>query len=478
MSLQIGQMVNHRYRIDELLGQGGFGAVYRAWDTNFELPCALKENTETGDAARRQFLREARILHTLRHPNLPLVKDYFLIPDQGQYLVMDYIQGDDLQTILAKRGRMIPETQVVEWLVQICDALAYLHSQNPPVIHRDIKPANIKITPDGRAILVDFGISKIFEAQSPTTQGARAVTPGYSPFEQYGNAPTDHRTDIYSLGATAYTLLTGEIPTDSIARMAGQELRRPAQLRSEISPEIEQAILHAMASLPAGRYNRVLDFKDDLLATLGTVRQDQAASSQSAEKARPSFDLPPMVSAEKVKAAEPGLKRPVVSPQPVKVGRSKKAGTRIPMWTIFALFALLVLSLAGFLVWRRIALIRSGIINLPAEETLIETFIGGRWVGRVIVRTEGGHELPMQIEIDQPPGSLDFTGVVHLEFPNEGRVEDRRIVEGHIRGDSAEFLDDRGLFFRGVIRENEIRGPAAWRCFECDYWGDFELFRD
>ena len=163
-------------------------AVYRAWDLSFSLAVAVKENTETSPEGQRQFLREAQLLRTLRHPNLPVVTDIFSIPGQGQYLVMDYVEGDDLQEMLDRNpGKPLPEAQALGWIAEICDALTYLHSQNPPVIHRDIKPANIKITPQGKAMLVDFGIAKVFDAQFTTTRGrglhrglfaARAVRAG------------------------------------------------------------------------------------------------------------------------------------------------------------------------------------------------------------------------------------------------------------------------------------------------------------
>ncbi len=221
MALKDGQVLNSRYQIVRLLGQGGFGAVYQAWDLNLKVPCAVKENFETSPSAMRQFEREASMLAMLRHPNLPRVTDHFFIEGQGQYLVMDYIEGEDLRTILEREKKPLPEKQVTGWLVDICDALSYLHAQPVPVIHRDIKPANIKITSDGKAMLVDFGIAKAYSPESRTTQGARALTPGYSPFEQYGQAPTDARSDIYALGATAYDVLTGQAPPESIARMAG-----------------------------------------------------------------------------------------------------------------------------------------------------------------------------------------------------------------------------------------------------------------
>jgi len=267
MPLSTGYILNNRYRIVRLLGQGGFGAVYRAWDVNLEMPCAIKENFETSSEAARQFLREAQILHTLRHPNLPLVKDHFVIPGQGQYLVMDYIEGQDLQEKIA--AGEISISQAVAWVLQICEALIYMHTQSQPVIHRDIKPANIKITPEGRAVLVDFGIAKVFDAKSRTTAGARAVTAGYSPFEQYGSAPTDGRTDLYALGATLYALLTGQEPAESIARVAGAELTPPRAINPEISQELEQVLLKTLEVMPAGRYQSVVDFKAALMAALG-----------------------------------------------------------------------------------------------------------------------------------------------------------------------------------------------------------------
>ena len=208
MGLQQGEVIYQRYRIVKLLAQGGFGTLYRAWDTALGRPCALKENLDPSPGGQRQFLREAKILANLIHPSLPRVTDYFLVQGQSQYLVMDYVEGQDLQEMLEDRGSPLPEVRVQVWAGQICDALTYLHSQTPPVIHRDIKPANIKITPSGQAVLVDFGIAKVYDPKLKTTLGAQAVSPGYSPYEQYGKGKTDPRTDIYALGATLYTLLT------------------------------------------------------------------------------------------------------------------------------------------------------------------------------------------------------------------------------------------------------------------------------
>ncbi|MEN6436913.1 MAG: serine/threonine-protein kinase, partial [Anaerolineaceae bacterium] len=263
MPLSTGHILNSRYRIVNLLGQGGFGAVYKAWDLNLSRPCALKENLDITPESQKQFNREAVILANLIHPNLARVTDYFTIPGQGQYLVMDYVEGDDLQKILDKQGTL-PEAQVIEWVGQICDALDHLHTQQPPIIHRDIKPANIKITPKGKAVLVDFGVAKVWDPGLRTTQGARAITPCFSPFEQYGQAPTDARTDVYALGATAYCLLTGQPPTEAIIRVANPKIRAPSEINKNISSATSQTILKALELLPDLRFQTADEFKQAL----------------------------------------------------------------------------------------------------------------------------------------------------------------------------------------------------------------------
>jgi serine/threonine protein kinase len=238
MPLIPGQIINSRYRIVKQLAQGGFGAVYRAWDTALNHACALKENLAKDVNAQKQFEREATILAPLRHPNLPAVTDYFDVPGQGQYLVMDFVEGEDLQDKLDRAGQSLPEAQVVGWIAQVCDALTYLHSQNPPIIHRDIKPANIKITPQGQAVLVDFGIAKLYVPSQKTTLGARAVTPGYSPPEQYGQGNTDARTDVYALAATLYTMLAGQEPQESVQRLADDAMLVVRTINPQVAPHV------------------------------------------------------------------------------------------------------------------------------------------------------------------------------------------------------------------------------------------------
>ena len=257
MASTIGQMLQARYRILGLLGQGGMGAVYLAEDTR--LPgrrCAIKENVPDPNATpqaltqlRQQFLAEASILSRLDHPNLPKVSDYFTQAN-NEYLVMDYVEGENLQSVLDRTlqqtGRPLPEHFVLPWIDQVLDALEYLHGQQPyAIIHRDIKPSNIILTAQGKVKLVDFGLVKLLDPLRPGT--ATVVkgfgTPEYAALEQHAQGAyghTDARTDIYALGATLYHLLTGAAPPDAVRlavnpanltppRQANPALRPPAR---------------------------------------------------------------------------------------------------------------------------------------------------------------------------------------------------------------------------------------------------------
>ncbi|NWG35322.1 MAG: serine/threonine-protein kinase [Chloroflexi bacterium] len=267
MTLERGTLLHKRYRIVEILGQGGMGSVYRAVDENLGVDVAVKENLFTTDEYARQFRLEAVILANLRHPNLPRVTDHFVIGDQGQYLVMDYIEGEDLRQRMERQGNIL-EDEAILLGASICDALTYLHTRKPPILHRDIKPGNVKITPDGHVFLVDFGLAKVLHGSQATTTGARAMTPGYSPPEQYGTARTDPRTDIYSLGATLYASLTGIIPEDGLARAMDNTQLTPLRKRnSKISRRLAAAIEKAMGIDPADRFQTAEEFKRALLGS-------------------------------------------------------------------------------------------------------------------------------------------------------------------------------------------------------------------
>jgi hypothetical protein len=296
-ALQPGTMLQDRYRIESELGRGGFGAVYHAWDTRLRKACAVKENLEVSPEAQRQFSREATVLADLTHPNLPRVTDHFAIEGKGQYLVMDFVAGEDLATLVQRQGRL-PVGQALKWIRQVADALIYLHGRTPPVVHRDIKPANIRITPDDRAVLVDFGLVKLYDPNMRTTMGARAITPGYAPPEQYGRGgSTDVRSDIYALGATLYNLLTGVDPLESVQRIAGKQMPSARQLNPGVDPNISQAIERATALDPDRRFYNAAQFKAALTEPVATmvvepvrppqVSADVAAGVASQRRAAP-----------------------------------------------------------------------------------------------------------------------------------------------------------------------------------------------
>jgi len=258
------------------------GATYRTEDLRLEGRfCAVKEALPDPDASpneleqsREQFYREASTLARLDHPNLPKVSDYFSEGDRD-YLVMDFVAGQDLQTKLASalsKGRPLDEKQVLGWAEQLCNALEYLHSQDPPVLHRDIKPGNIKITPSGTVKLVDFGLVKVLlpDEQRTITVVQGRGTVQYTPLEQYGgdSGHTDARSDIYSFSATLYHLLTGQAPANAKKRfLTPSSLTPPRSLNSAISPQVERAILWGLAMHPDERPASITEFRTELLAS-------------------------------------------------------------------------------------------------------------------------------------------------------------------------------------------------------------------
>ncbi len=275
-----GTLLRNRYRILQPIGQGGMGSVYLAEDNRLEgRRCAIKAvridagaDAATINELQHQFSREASILARLDHPNLPKVSDYFT--EEGlDYLVMDYVLGKDLKQLMdeARRNdRFLPEVDVMGWARQLCDALQYMHTQDPPVLHRDIKPSNIKLTPSGFIKLVDFGLVKLLskdDSQTITVLQGRG-TAAYTPLEQYGedDSHTDLRSDIYSLGATLYHLLTNQSPAEAKQRfLKPQSLLRPRALNAAISEPLERAILAAIEMHPDDRPATITEFRQVLL---------------------------------------------------------------------------------------------------------------------------------------------------------------------------------------------------------------------
>lgn len=214
--LEEGSLLNERYRIIRVIGQGGMGTVYQAEHERLNAILAIKEiRAVTGTAQQttvEQYEQEARFLVRLNHPNLPKVTDAFVDNDRF-YLVMDFVEGVTLDTRLRERGGKPLEPEVVvEWAIQIANVLGYLHSQDPPIIFRDLKPSNVMVQSDGHVKLIDFGIARRFQPGA-TQDTALLGSVGYSPPEQFGRHQTDTRSDIYALGATLHNLLTARDPS-------------------------------------------------------------------------------------------------------------------------------------------------------------------------------------------------------------------------------------------------------------------------
>ncbi|MFB0535137.1 MAG: protein kinase [Anaerolineae bacterium] len=252
-----------RYQVTRVLGCGGMGAVYLADDTRIQgRRVAVKENLNTTSQAQSQFQYEVSLMVRLNHPGLPDVSDQFMGPGGRQYMVMDYVEGETLEDAVGRRGPL-PEAEVIALAEQLLDVLEHLHSHS--VVHRDVKPANVKITPSGKPVLVDFGIAKLHAPGLRTqTWGRGFGSPGFAPLEQYGTG-TDARSDLYSLGAVMYFLLTGQVPAEAPELAAGTRLTPPRQLRSDLSSHVQSVIFKAMALNTAQRYQSAAEMRQALL---------------------------------------------------------------------------------------------------------------------------------------------------------------------------------------------------------------------
>lgn len=248
-----------RYELIGLLGQGGMGTVYMGRDLRLHnRPCVVKKlrddfyREEDKQKAVGFFEREAGVLSQLQHPNIVHILDYFE-ENYDYFLVMEYVEGRDLYNILSERSEPFSEDQVLDWAGQICDVLEYLHEHDPPVIYRDLKPSNIMIDVKGRVKLVDFGIARPYEEDADHTH---VVSAGYSPPEQYWGA-ADVRSDIYALGATMFFLLTGTEPV-------ALHPQAPAAVNPNVSEHTGLVVWKATSQDPEERYQSARDLKTAL----------------------------------------------------------------------------------------------------------------------------------------------------------------------------------------------------------------------
>lgn len=345
--------LQNRYRIVRPLGRGGMGAVYEAFDERLSRTVALKETLVETDELRHAFGREARLLANLRHPALPKVHDHFE-ENGGLFLVMEFIPGEDLGRLL-DNGRTFDPAEVLSWAEQLLNALEYLHGLRPPVLHRDIKPSNLKLSSPGHVVLLDFGLAKGNAGQMTATGDASLLgySPAYSPLEQMQGTGTDERSDLYSLAATLYHLLTGVSPPDALSRATAvvngrpDPLRPPHQINEGVGIPVSATLMRAMA----------LDI-DSRPRTASEMREQMHSATPSAARTVPMVDdettrVGVAPARANVNAAPSAPQRrpgpPVVVPVPEETWVAKRHESGTKWWAVGAVLLVGLVSLSALL---------------------------------------------------------------------------------------------------------------------------------
>jgi serine/threonine protein kinase len=381
------RLLKGQYLILKKLAQGGQSAVYLAADTlKGSARVAIKEMSEAGldpaerDQAVNDFLREAGILIRLDHP--ALVKVYATFVEDGKhFMVMEYVEGRTLEDELEAAGKPLPEDRVLAWADQLCDVLAYLHSQDPPIIYRDLKPGNIMLTPDGKVKLIDFGIAR-FQQTGQSKDTVCLGTDGYAPIEQY-SGHTEPRSDIYALGATLYHLLTNKVPPSAPARVANHgRITPPRQLNPALSLDIDRVILKAMGVHPNERYASVTELR-------AALRACAASSDYSAAKV------------------------PGTSASSVRTGTMPQSGPHTrPATAVAGVLSLTVPPLAGIggrpILRMSPAALDFGVVTAGMPKMVL-----------VLLVNEGGHRLDVEIFSTDPALRLSVADIRR----NQARIE-------------------------------------------------------
>ena len=386
-----GQILQERYRIVSELGRGGMGAVYKAVDSRLNIYVALKEltaqtdlDTNTLQDLRDQFRQEATILARLSHPHLVGVTDFFQ-EGRNVYLVMQYVEGMSLSDII-KRDGALREDQVLVWAAQLLDAISYIHSHG--IIHRDIKPQNIIINPNGQAILVDFGLVKLWDPNDPKTRTAvRGIgTPQYSPPEQYETTAghTGPRSDIFSLGATLYHALTGQSPPTATLRIASpEEYVGIRAVQNSVSPRTATVIERAMELARTKRWGTAAE----MASGLGLHANDWGSPQTSQD--------PSQMNNQKADSRTRVMR-----------GGSGKRQKRMPVWA-------LVLGLATVAVIVGGALVIAGILLFDLQEPIMAMFKPGVTPTSTVVvsttNTLSPTETPTGTTTSEPTGTATST---------------------------------------------------------------------
>jgi len=291
-NLSEGSLLQNRYTIKKILGKGAMGKIYLAHDSRLSDDRAIKEmnpsflEEEEKDDFLELFKQEAHILSRLHHLNLPKVIDYFF--EGGRYyLVMDYIHGENLKEYVEKQSPPVEIEKTRKIISQICDVLSYLHNQKPaPIIFRDLKPSNIMIMPDLTVKLIDFGIARIFK-DSKKSDTVIVGTPGFAPPEQYGKRQTDEKSDIYSLGATLYYIMTGHIPD-----MPDEKGKKEVEKNPLLAENLKPVILKCLSPVPENRYTGAEDFRKAFMESLEGSKKIPAKTEERKEKIVKEEEMP------------------------------------------------------------------------------------------------------------------------------------------------------------------------------------------
>lgn len=284
-------LIQNRYLIVQLIGKGGMGEVYLAVDQRLGSAVALKRTFFAGDEnLGSAFEREARVLARLRHPVLPKVSDHFGENDE-QFLVMEHISGDDLAKRIEANGKPFPLSWVMFWADQLLDALSYLHSHEPPIIHRDIKPQNLKLTDENHIVLLDFGLSKTSTGQTNLASGTGSTgsvvgyTPHYAPMEQIRGIGTSPKSDLYSLSATLYQLMTNAVPADALTRADSllngmpDPIKAPTLLNPEVPAAVSDVILKGMEVSQEKRFATAREMQKALRKAFSEMQNAMSAQT-------------------------------------------------------------------------------------------------------------------------------------------------------------------------------------------------------
>lgn len=396
--LSSGHIVQGRYQIEKMLGEGGMGSVYLARDTRLPRHWALKEmadsfeSPEERDLAEQSFVAEAQILAGLNHPNLPRVVDFF--QEQGRhYLVMDFIAGTTLEKKLGSGP--LPVAETLKLGIEIAHVLEYLHGQPQPVIFRDLKPANIILTAEGKPVLVDFGIARVF--RQGNQKDTRALgTPGYAAPEQYGRGQSDHRTDLYALGATLHHCLSGQDPGDKPFQFGPF-----GEFRGDVPDALERIILRAVQLKPEDRFQSA----GDLGQALEGVQRDLSRSGVLPRSSKTSELSASAAPAPAVSPAAPPVGFGQFQPSTVQLGKVDWGGR---LRTEVVLQGEAKGKLISDSPW-----LKPVPNKVSGRDTPVTLYVdtrrlpeGGKVAGLIRVQAKGGQPAPLRVELEILPRPL------------------------------------------------------------------------